>query len=79
MERRPLVLDSTGTTLELPVGDTLAGQTDLQTELNAKEPSLGNPTTTGQVLSSTDAGVRSWVDMAAGGGSAARSFFMAGW
>jgi hypothetical protein len=34
--------------------------------LAGKEPSLGNPGTTGYVLSSTDAGVRSWV---ANGGS----------
>jgi len=40
---------------------------------------LGNPATDGMVLSSTAAGVRSWVDSASGGGSAMKSYFMAGW
>jgi len=71
MERRPLVLDSAGITLELPVGDTLP--------VSDKEPALGNPASDGQVLSSTVAGVRSWVDSASGGGSAMKSYFMAGW
>lgn len=33
---------------------------------SGKEPALGNPGTTGYVLSSTDAGVRSWVALPAG-------------
>jgi len=40
---------------------TLSNQTDLQTALNGKEPSLGDPSVNGYVLSSTTAGVRSWV------------------
>jgi hypothetical protein len=55
MERRPLVLLSEGITTELPVGDTLP--------LAGVEPSLGNPASDGQVLSSTAAGVRSWVNV----------------
>lgn len=35
---------------------------------NAKEPALGNPGTSGWVLSSTSAGVRSWIAMTGGGG-----------
>ncbi len=35
-------------------------------ELASKEPSLGNPTTDGDVLSSTIAGVRSWVPQSGG-------------
>jgi len=38
------------------------------TDLAAKEDSLGNPATDGQLLSSTTAGVRTWVDAPAGGG-----------
>jgi hypothetical protein len=48
---------------------TLADQTDLDSALNGKEDSLGNPSTTGYVLSSTDAGVRSWVAQSGGGGA----------
>lgn len=40
---------------------TLSNQVDLNTALNSKESSLGNPTTTGYVLSSTITGVRSWI------------------
>ena len=36
--------------------------TNLQTELNNKEDSLGNPASNGQVLSSDTSGNRSWVD-----------------
>jgi len=32
------------------------------------EPALGNPAVTGYLLSSTDAGVRSWIAPSAGGG-----------
>lgn len=45
---------------------TLASQTDLQTALNAKEAGLGNPGVNGSVLSSTAAGVRSWIDAPSG-------------
>ena len=61
MERRPLVLDSAGITLELPVGDTLP--------VSDKEPALGNPASDGQVLSSTVAGVRSWEAATVGWGN----------
>jgi hypothetical protein len=58
---------------------TLSNQTDLQAELDGKastghnhdgvyEPELGNPSTDGFVLSSTVAGVRSWVAQTGGGG-----------
>ena len=50
-----------------------------KSEVDGKEPDLGNPASDGQVLSSTAAGVRSWVDSASGGGSAMKSYFMAGW
>ena len=36
---------------------------------NGKENSLGNPSTDGQILSSTTAGARSWIDPPSGGGS----------
>lgn len=39
---------------------TLSSQLDLQTALNGKEASLGNPASNGQILASTTAGVRSW-------------------
>ena len=42
--------------------------TATQTALDNKEDSLGNPTTDGYVLSSTSAGVRSWVAQSSGGG-----------
>lgn len=42
--------------------------TATQTALDNKEDSLGNPASDGQVLSSTAAGVRSWVDQSGGGG-----------
>lgn len=45
---------------------TLASQVDLQAELDAKENSLGNPASDGQVLSSTAAGVRSWASVSSG-------------
>jgi hypothetical protein len=41
---------------------------DVQTQLNSKEPALGNPSTDGYVLSSTAAGVRSWIPPGSGGG-----------
>ena len=40
---------------------TYATNTYVNSAINTREPSLGNPTTTGYVLSSTNAGVRSWV------------------
>lgn len=39
-----------------------------KTALAGKEDGLGNPTTDGQILSSTAAGARSWVDAPSGGG-----------
>ena len=60
MERRPLVFLDDATLSELPAGDTLPVM---------GEPALGNPASDGQVLASTAAGVRSWVDSASGGGS----------
>ena len=41
-----------------------------QAALDLKEDSLGNPTVTGYVLSSTIAGTRSWVPQSGGGGGA---------
>lgn len=40
---------------------TLSAQTDLQSALDAKEDDLGNPASDGFILSSTAAGVRSWI------------------
>lgn len=40
---------------------TYATTTYVNNAINTREPSLGNPTTTGYVLSSTNSGVRSWV------------------
>lgn len=40
---------------------TYATTTYVNTAVNTREPSLGNPSTTGYVLSSTNAGTRSWV------------------
>jgi len=45
----------------------------IQTQLNGKEPVLGNPVTTGYVLSSTTAGVRSWVANGTGTGGVSES------
>lgn len=39
-----------------------------QTQLNSKEPALGNPAADGYVLSSTTGGVRSWIPPGSGGG-----------
>lgn len=48
----------------------LVGLSDnIMTLLGAKENSLGNPGTTGYVLSSTTAGVRSWIAPGSGGGA----------
>ena len=46
---------------------TLSSQTDLSTALAGKEANLGNPSVSGYVLSSTTAGVRSWVQNGSGG------------
>jgi len=37
-----------------------------KSEVDGKEPALGNPSSDGMVLSSTAAGVRSWVDSTSG-------------
>ncbi len=47
---------------------TLANQTDLQNALDTKENSLGNPTTDNDILSSTIAGVRTWISNPGAGG-----------
>lgn len=61
-----------GSTLLTATGNQLnylnTSTSDIQTQLNAKEASLGNPTVDGYVLSSTIAGVRSWVVQSGGGG-----------
>lgn len=49
-----------------PISDV----TNLQTELDGKEPDLGVPAADGYVLASTAAGVRSWVEMTGGAGGA---------
>lgn len=49
------------------VGHVASGvHTHTQDQITGVEPALGNPATTGFVLSSTDAGVRSWVSKGAG-------------
>ena len=48
----------------------LVGFQKAQGQINAREASLGNPSVDGYVLSSTAAGVRSWVVMTGGGGGA---------
>lgn len=40
---------------------TLSNQTDLNSALSGKESSLGNPGTSGYILSSTTGGTRSWI------------------
>ena len=40
----------------------------IQTQLTGKEPALGNPAVSGYILSSTTAGVRSWIAPGSGGG-----------
>jgi len=54
---------TTAQTFALPAtGGTLA----LASEVSEKEDDLGNPATDGYVLSSTAAGVRSWIDAPSG-------------
>jgi hypothetical protein len=48
--------------------------TNLATDLAGKEPALGNPSTSGYVLSSTTGGARSWVAQSGGGGAAINRF-----
>lgn len=55
-----------GSTLSIGAGGTLGSAAFINT--NLLEPALGNPATDGFVLSSTTAGVRSWVAAGAGGG-----------
>ena len=45
------------------------------TDYSGKEDGLGNPTIGGQILSSTVAGSRSWIDAPSGGGSSVNSSF----
>ena len=49
--------------------NVLAAAVAAQATADAAEPVLGNPATTGYVLSSTDAGTRSWVVQSGGGSS----------
>ncbi len=53
----------------LSVGTGVSGYSDCakKSEVDAKEPALGNPASDGMVLSSTAAGVRSWVAVSSGG------------
>lgn len=51
------------------IGGTLGYQADLAAALAQKENSLANPSVSGHVLSSTTAGVRSWVAQPSPGGS----------
>ena len=44
------------------VNQDIATEEYVTSELNSKEDSLGNPASNGQILSSTAAGVRSWID-----------------
>jgi len=41
---------------------------DVQNQINGKEPGLGNPSVSGYVLSSTTGGTRSWIAPGTGGG-----------
>jgi len=43
--------------------------TKIKSEVEAREPSLGNPPTDGYILSSTTSGTRSWVANSGGGGA----------
>lgn len=49
-------------------GHAVGDVTGLQAALDGKEDDLGSPASDGQILSSTAAGVRSWIDPPAGGG-----------
>lgn len=58
----PLTGISTVTGTQLDASTTvIQGFGRLQNQVNTKEPALGNPSVNGYVLSSTTAGVRSWV------------------
>lgn len=65
----------------LTLVDAAAGRTKLALGSSAThpttdyEPALGNPSIDGYVLSSTAAGVRSWIAMSGGGGGAVTSVF----
>ena len=53
-----------------PINNTLSTVQmfgNVQAQINAREAALGNPSTNGYILSSTTAGVRSWVPFAGGG------------
>ena len=54
---------------DIPDQHPISAITDLQTELDGKELSLGNPIVDGYILSSTILGVRSWIEMSGGGAS----------
>jgi hypothetical protein len=55
---------------------TLSNQTDLQTALNAKENSLGNPSADGYILESDTAGNRNWIPKPTGGGGSAEEDYV---
>jgi len=64
----PLVM--TGSTLSIPVATSLVNgylSSANWTTFNSKESALGNPTTDGDILSSTILGVRSWIAPSTGG------------
>ena len=51
----------------LSIADGVLSADVQTTDISGKENSLGNPSVTGYVLSSTTAGVRSWIEMTGGG------------
>ena len=75
-----LITASTSGTLSFAVNPTFSAITTaghiqvsntgvISVDTASYEPALGNPSTNGYVLSSTTAGVRSWIAMSGGGGS----------
>jgi hypothetical protein len=62
---------TTGTVADAQIASTIARDSEVTSAVSAKENSLGNPASNGQVLSSTTGGTRSWV--AAGLGDVAQA------
>ena len=52
---------------------TLSDQSDLASALGGKEPALGNPGSSGYVLSSTTGGTRSWISVSSSSGTVTHS------
>ena len=52
---------TSGTVADSVIASTIARDSEVTTAVSTKENSLGNPSTNGYVLSSTAAGVRSWI------------------